>query len=310
MVMKMVKEMFLAENVSSGTREDFVPTSIVAGSLHLGRYADPIQVAYNAASLALDTERICLITSTSEGKIFYLAGAAADFASHGNATTSLAAALPNSPGYLGEGIYFYPIEKSDLTVCVVSARNSLDCFVGKSQEVERYVQRVNKDLKLPVRRLDGGRIPADFPVWKTFTEYERVENRKFVRRVLLSALGISVVMSGAWLVSSLFHSTMVKDDAESKQSLIKSVEDVVKNMDDASMVEFSVWNEFQRISTFVLSHQGKLVKFRYQNQKVAWTMALPEYTTGQEIDRALGRENIVTTKKDGTIFIAKGDVEK
>src|SRR5471032_2986780 len=97
----------------SGPLTVFVPPSLVACSLMLAKGAVPVQVAYNAATLALDTERVCTILSSHEGKVHYLAGAAADFASQApGVATMMAVALPGGPVYRGDGVYFAALADS------------------------------------------------------------------------------------------------------------------------------------------------------------------------------------------------------
>jgi hypothetical protein len=276
-----------AESVS-----EFVPRSLIAGSLPVAAGASPLHVAYNAASFALDTDRICLITSVQGDKVHYLAGAASDFASQGPVSTLLARALPGVAGHQGKGVYFCTTE------------DDVKCFVGDQGDADRFPDAEGLDDYVVHRLQPYTEKLTGLPAWKPFSERDRAANRAWCGGLLVTGIGLSVVMALIWAGSAIYVSRLGAprpDPAQELQSLIAQTSaSVVKD----SGTYDSAWLEFQTVSRFVLEHQGKLLSFQLLDGKLSWSLEVPDSVTGEELDQALGR-GIQTRRDGGKISVGK-----
>lgn len=288
-------------------RRAFVPRSLIAGSLPVARDASPLQVAYNAACLALDTERIVLIAAREDDRVHYLAGAGADFASQGNVTTLLASALPGNPHHRGHGSYFCAVDDT-LHACVITTSAGVKCFVGTEEDVERFP--VTEGVpQLPVFQVgSAGAALEQMPPWRAFSEYDRGDNRLLLQRLLTVGIALNGVMGLLWVGASLYASyasAQAQDLATQARAVITAASNAFAQ-DGGN--HHPAWQEFQNVSRFALEYQGRITAFAFQDGKLNWSLVVPEFVTGDQIQRAFG--SVQTKREDGRIRISKTEEGK
>jgi hypothetical protein len=284
---------------------DFLPPTLIAGSLPVAKKASAAQVAYNAASLALDTERVCLITSFADGKVNYLAGAASDFASQGAVSTLLASALPNAPQHKGYGAYYCPLVDNSGMACVITTASGIKCFVGSEADAERFPV-AEQVTDCPTYRLKNFSDELNaMPRWQSFSEYDRSDNRTLLRRLLMVGGLNAVVMGVMWLGATIYvarTTAQINDFAMQARTVLSAASETYVQKGGG---RHPAWQEFQNVSSFVLTHRGHLLKFDLKDGKVSWSMDVPDFITGDEIGRIFG-SGIQTRKEGNMIRISKG----
>lgn len=294
-----------AARVTPAVGTEFLPRSLIAGSLPLAKDAVPAQVAYNAASFALDSERICLIIAVKGARVHYLAGAASDFASQSGAVcTALACALPGSPFYRGPGVYFSPVGDDGLTACVIGTDDNVKCFVGAEVDALRF-QESEQMADLPVVRLASSVLKlATLPPWRPFNECERDSSQRLLVRLRHFGIGYCAAMVALWVATAVYAAAVddrVQNSAAQAQALIASAQQAMA--EDGGM-HHPAWQELQTISRFVLEHQGRVTAFEAKAGKINWALDVPDFVTGDEIGKAFG-SGIQTRKEGARIHVTK-----
>lgn len=287
--------------------KSFVPRSLIAGSLPLAKGAVPLQVAYNAACLALDSERIALIVSASGNTVHYLAGLAADFASAGPVTCWLAGALPGSAHHQGPGAYYCPLDEHGLTACVLCTEDGVKCFVGSADDVKRFPA----SERVPDCRAFEATDPvgAAWPRWHAYTEYAREDNRTLLRRLVQGGLAACAIMLVLWVAAAVYLSWANAQSTDLAAKARRIVDSAQQAFAENSGNRDPAWIEFQNLARFVLEHQGRLVAFEHKGGKSSWTLEVPEFTTGEEISRAFG-PGVQTHKEGNRIQVSKKGDDK
>lgn len=283
---------------------EFLPRTLIAGALPMAKGVSAPQVAYHAASLALDTERVCLITSVSEDKVSYLAGAAADFASAGPATTLLACALPGIPAHRGWGVYYGALPGNAGTACVISTASGIKCFVGSEADAQRF-PAAEQLSHLPVHHIaEMDCALAALPQWHSFTEHQRSDNRLLLKRLQIFGAANVAVMAAVWLGSSLYIAQTSAESADLEGQARAAIAKASEAYMNKGGGRHPAWHELQNVSRFVLSHRGRLLKFNLKDRRISWSIEVPDFVTGEEIGKAFGR-GIQTRREGGMIRVTR-----
>lgn len=263
----------------------FVPPSIVAGSVNVAAGADPVQVAYNSACLALDSERVCLIFSAHGRLVHYVAGLASDFSSSSpNVTTILAIALPGMPYHRGDGCYRVKIGLSgEMVACVACKDGRVYSFVGTTSRAERFPAAIG-GANIPVIDLaDSDPCAQDIPVWKPHSEREREDNKRLLRRSAIFLFAVNCFMGSIWVASAVTQGVaegqlhnIANEASQGMQSLFGKLA--------PAAYKHEAWNEYQAIAAFAIDHKGRLEHFELKDGRLAWKISVPSFVTGAEIN--------------------------
>lgn len=297
----------MAEPTAKAGRNDngvhpFLPSTLVAATLPLVKGSVGHRVAYHAACLALQTERICMIIQEDGDRVHYLAGDAREFAEFAvPVSTSLISALPGFGTHQGDGVYFHPI--GEMLACLIVRDRRIKAYVGTKQAARRFPS-VEKAEELPVHELwlDDPLVQG-CPVWSGYAEQERDTNRKLMHKLIAIGFGVNVVMGSVWGGSVVWEgysqAKMIDSQTKMRQSLSMAVGQL-----QAAPYKHPAWTELQEVSRFVVEKKGRLDEFQFAKGKMMWRLTVPNSVTGEEITRALGK---VETNPDNIgIRISKG----
>lgn len=292
---------FSASGPSRMTHTEFLPKSLIAGSLPLGKGASPTQVAYNSASLALNTERLCLITSVLGNRVYYLAGDASEFASQQNASTVLSTALPGSRMHRGDGVYFALLSDKGQMACIVVKDKTLKCFVGAPAEAERF-PAVENASDLPVYHLHstGEKFGALTP-WRQLSDYDRDENRKLAKAILSTGAANALVMATVWVACSFYVAQASEQSSDYKAMAEAMLSEASASLARSSSSRHMGWQELQDVSRFAREHKGRIQAFELKDGRISWQLEIPTFVTGEQISKAF--KGGVQTRKDGPVII-------
>jgi len=283
----------------------FVPPSIVAGSVNVAGGADPAQVAYNSACLALDSERVCLIFSAQGRLVHYIAGLASDFSSSSpNVTSILATGLPGMRHHQGEGCYRVNIGPGgDMIACVACKDGRVYSFVGAPSRAERFPAAIG-GVDIPIIDLSASDARTqDIPVWKPHSEREREDNKRLLRYSAIFLFAVNCIMALTWIASAITQGVSegkLHSIAEEAQQSMGSL--IVKLAPAAYKHE--AWNEYQSVAAFAMDHKGKLEHFELKDGQLAWRISVPSFVTGGEINSTFKGINV--TEDGDNLIIRKG----
>lgn len=286
----------------------FVPPSIVAGSVNVASGSDPAHVAYNSACLALDSERVCLIFSTHDRMVHYIAGLASDFSSSSpNVATMLATSLPGMAHHEGDGCYQANLDLAgDIVACVACKDGRVYSFVGTPSRAERFPAAIG-GLALPLIKIsDSDDRIQDIPVWKPHSEREREDNKRLLRLSGIFLFAVNVVMGLIWVASSITQGISESKLNDITGEATRSMTSLVNAMAPASY-KHEAWNEYQSVASFAMDHKGKMEHFELKDGQIAWSMSVPIFVTGGEINHAF--KGVTVTESGDKILIKKGGIK-
>ena len=283
----------------------FVPASIVAGSVNVAAGADPAQVAYNSACLALDSERVCLIFSAQGRLVHYIAGLASDFSSSSpNVTTILAIGLPGMPHHQGEGCYRVNVGPGgDLIACVACKDGRVYSFVGAPSRAERFPAAIG-GVDIPVIDLSASdeRV-QDIPVWKPHSEREREDNKRLLRYSAIFLFAVNCVMAMIWIASAISQGVAEGKLHSIAEEAKLSMSSLIVKLAPAAY-KHEAWNEYQSVAAFAMDHKGRLDHFELKDGKLTWRISVPAFVTGGEINSTF--KGISVTQDGDNLIIRKG----
>lgn len=297
----------MAEPMAKAGRNDngvhpFLPSTLVAATVPLVKGAVGHRVAYHAACLALQTERICMIIQEDGDRVHYLAGDAREFAEFAvPVSTSLISALPGFGTHQGDGVYFHPI--GEMLACLIVRERRIKACVGTKQSARRF-PAVEKAEDLPVHELwlDDPLVQG-CPVWSGYAEQERESNRRVLKKMMLVGLAVNVVMGSVWGGSVVWEGYSQAKMIDSQAKMRESLHTAVSRL-EAAPYKHPAWNELQEVGRFVIEKKGRLDEFKFYKGKINWRLTVPSSVTGEEITRALGK--VETNPEAGSIRITKG----
>jgi hypothetical protein len=277
--------------------EIFTPDNLLAGSVPLGG-GNPRDVAYNHASVALDTEQVQMIFTVEGQYVYYIAAPSSLFAGHAESVTPMAAALPGTKGHKGDGAYIAP---SETGFAVVIRRGvNLYSFVGDRQSAEGFVARYGVDI-----------YAADNALALSWDGYYIGEMKRVSRASFLATLAggvVAVVAACFWMMLASQTSSMEQEIDQNRQKARDQVSGLVKDFSDFSI--HPLHRSLSEIQTFV-SKVGMIEGFvnTYQldsNKVKKWSIELPTYVTADVIER-LGDKPEVTNPPDKPVIVVKFD---
>ena len=280
----------------------FVPASLIAGTVTLVKGAVGHRVAYNAACLALQTERVCMIVIEDGDRAHYLAGDAKEFAEFAApVSTSLIAALPNSKTHQGDGVYFHPV--GEMLACLIVRERRIKAYIG-SKQVARRFPNVEKAESLPTYELwlDDPLTPG-CPIWSGYAEQERESNRRMLHKMAGIGIGVNVVMGGLWAGSVMWQGYTQAQMNDSQEKVRQSLVQAVSQL-QASPYKQQAWTELQEVARFVIEKKGRLEAFSFKQGKIMWEINVPASVTGEEITKSLGKAE--TSAAGERLRISKG----
>lgn len=247
----------------------YTPREFVSGFIPLPRFAKPLEAAWHAAAVALETERIRIIHCVADNGIYFIAADAAMFASHPNAMTPLSAVLPTANGYKGDGAYLIEMG-SGLVAVIIKEQAKLQSYIG---------ERVN------AIRFAGDRQqywPTECELWVGYTQFESRHARRLSSMSILLGMiltGILIIVAVAVSVASGFvaHRKDVALDSIRAEQLATATQlgSQLNQLKDA-------YTEYRKLSEPVVSIGGKLINFESTGDTTHFKVEFPKWVTDLE----------------------------
>lgn len=266
-------------------RQIFTPRTFVTGFIMQPPGVNPMEAAWHAAAVGLDTEHVRLITREADGGIYFLAAGANEFSSRPNAMTPLASALPGDPGHQGDGAYFASLG-SGIVAVVIKEPTSLRCYVGEQSESLRF----------------AGGLPQYWPTecadWVGFRQYESKYAQHIAKFTIFTGMGLAAVFIALSLLASA-STAMLKHRKEIALDFIRSEQQNAANQLNAGFVDD--YRSYRAKAADVIALGGVLTRFESVEGKTNWEAEFPAWVSdvsslGGETSRAEKNKVIVSKR--------------
>lgn len=263
----------------------FTPAGIVSGFIAPPRGASPLEAAWHAAAVALDSERIRLVHREADGGIYFLAADSGDFVGHPNAMTPLASALPGAAGHKGDGAYLIDIGSGLVGVAVKEPR-SLRCYVGERNDALRFAGE------------SAAYWPEEGGLWTGFRQYESWHARRLANRAIL----IGMTLAAVFLAISIFASAAAESLAHQRGAAI----DRIRAEQQATALRFGserpdAYAEYRKLAVPVVTMGGQLTRFESAGGKTTWEAEFPSWvedlsSLGSGLKTKMGKSRVIVSK--------------
>ena len=242
---------------------------IIVGVLPAGSGL-PEEAVNFAAVHALGISSISATYSQSDGRIFYIALPSSAMASGLSFFTPLAAALPGNKGHQGDGAY--ALEMDGNMAVIIKRGASLDLVVNASGVVRSLIE----SLDVPVYDVEG-RESTELVALDVLRKRESDKVAVVISKIAMWTGAISVaVLLAAAVTSGFFEPTIAeKREAEAEVMLRQSLK---------PQPLFEHVSKLQKIAAVTARAGGWIKSYKYEKNKVAWHIELPEWVTKDYID--------------------------
>jgi hypothetical protein len=241
--------------------ESFTPRNLIAGHLK-GTRKNAMDAAATAAAGILGTENVALVCTWSKGDdIWYLATAAADLASHPEASCALGAALPGDKGHEGDGAYQCELA-GGLCAVVVKQGDALHSFVGTPTMAQRFAQL---EGAATTHSCSGPASPWQFPLAASLRRAAHLQTA-----ITASGLVVAVLAALAWGWAAY---------GVSQQDTLRAALQVEHQQAWDSALTLlkppanpKALTDLQKAVAQAVQEKGALVQFEYHDGHSSWTL--------------------------------------
>lgn len=262
-----LKRLLRGTSLPFGSRDDnaqpYTPREFVSGFIEPPRGVKPLEAAWHAAAVALETERVRLVQREADGGLYFLAANSGDFVSHPNAVTPLAAAIPGSPWHQGDGAYFSDLG-SGLVAVVVKAPKSLKCYVGGRDEALLFAQG------------HAAHWPQEGAPWVGFRQYESRQARRLAHWAIVSGMALAAAFIAVTVLAAATAATLT----HRKDAAIERVRaEQQRTAGQLGARPQDAYAEYRKLSGAVVTLGGRLIRFESAQGVSSWEAEFPSWVS-------------------------------
>jgi len=260
------------------------------------------EIAWNAAAEACDTERVHLVWSVSDDKVWYLAARSSEFAAHPHTWCPFTSLLPGmSDAQPAPVCYAYYSDEAAIMLTVTE--DSLQVHRGTTAVVRAKVERTLRDLGGgSVVTLDSNVIMKLMPVaWYSISLFEDRLRRILTMMVVFGGLSCALIAFTVWLVASLVilqHHRQLDDVQE------RTVQKTTALMETVDKLRASTLREqmarFAELNEGLVQVGGWMKFYQIKGDKVRWRALVPPSVTGEKIRELNGK--LLSSNETGTVI--------
>lgn len=265
------------------------------------------EIAWHAASEACDTERVQLVWSVADDKIWYLAARSAEFASHTHTWCPFGSYLPGLSNAQSAPVC-YAYYSDEIAVLMTVTADTLQVHRGTTAVVRAKAERVARELgSAQIVALDPDVIMKLQPVaWHSVTLFE-----DRLRRMLSTiVVGVGLIFASfaffVWLfaVLGIMQQHRQLEDIQDRTRLktMDLMSDVEKMR--ASLLRDQV-ARFAELNEGLVQVGGWMKFYQIKTNKVRWRATVPPSVTGDKI-KELGAK-LLTTSDQGVLIGTDND---
>jgi hypothetical protein len=240
--------------------QTFTPRTLISGHLKASRAKD-VDAAALAAASVLGCDSVALVCTRAQGEVWYLACPATDLASHPDAATSLAAALPGAPDHDGDGAYLCDLAGA-LQAVVVKQGDNLHCFIGSPAQAQRFV---TLEHATTTHTCAGKGLP-----WLVPAAARVKREARLTLAITVSGLLVAVIaaISWGWAARDVSHQTQLREDLQKEH--LKAWTSAVASLEPP--VYPKALADLQKAVAQAVQEKGALVEFDYHDGRATWTL--------------------------------------
>lgn len=288
--------------------EYYFPAEILGGTCP-AIAGEEENIVWNAAAEACDTEKVHVVWTTYENRLWYLAVRSADLASHPFSWCPFASVLPSlRNSSIMPVCYTYYSE--DVASMMSITSESLQIFRGTSLVVRAKAERTARELgNAAVIELNPDIIMQLAPIpWYSLSLFEDRARRILATVSILAATAISLISLLIWLSSSvsLLSARQDLEDARNRTTN-KTLEmlRIVQRMRASPIQEQLA--KFVELNDGLLDINGLLEVYDIREGKTRWRATIPANVTADRINKLDGRN--IGNNDAGTIIGNPAQIE-
>lgn len=271
----------------------FTPESIVAGSIPIGS-KNPLEAAYHAASYGLDADSVHIVSSVSDGRIYYLAAPSVDFASHMSAETILSVALPGMPGHHGDAAYVASI--GVMSCVVVKLGQSLYSYVGDESGVQTFASSYD----VPVIYVDDS-VTAP---WAGFNQTMLERAKRMSAMLHIGGASLAGILFLAWGGLGVLGGSALGKKEAAESTITVNADDIKRNI-LSSQPMLTTLSDIQRVASVAMSAGGWVNFYKVEKGAVSWEVEMPMWITGDYLSKLASDAKAVRQDGKSTILVQK-----
>jgi hypothetical protein len=238
----------------------FTPRNLISGHIKVSRTKD-VDAAADAAASVLGSDSVAVVCTRSLGEVWFLACPAADLASHPDALTSLAAALPGAPGHEGDGAYLCDLA-GGLQAVVVKQGDNLHSFVGSPAMAQRFA---TLEQASATHVFVGKGLPWLVPVAARVKREARLT-------LAITASGLLVALFAAitwgWAARDVSRQTELREALQKERQ--KAWTAAVASLEPPAYPKALA--DLQKAVTHAVQEKGALVEFDHHDGRSTWIL--------------------------------------
>lgn len=269
--------------------------SMIAGSVpaHAG---DVEQSAAYVAADALDAGAVHYHFFHSKGasRAYYFAVPSKALASFPAARTPLTAAIPGSPGHMGEGAYF--ISADGLAAVALMQHGDLRLMVNSQDIIQRHLAEIGAPV-YNVEAFEGGQLSSSRSRGRGSAE----KLSSVVSKLSIFALGIGVF---AWFGLTMANGYVQGTVEDSYRARAQALAAVAEEMNFHSPL-FQQVSKLHSLGTLALQSKGYIERYEYRSGVTSYELAVPAEAE-QAARESLGMRHD-TFERDGMVILAFND---
>ncbi len=256
------------------------------------------EIAWHAAAEACDSERIHLVWSVTEDKVWYLAARAAEFASRPHTWCPFAPLLPGQVNALPAPIC-YTYYSDEAAVMMTVTDDALQVHRGTSAVVRAKADRLSRDLGgAKLLTVDAEMIVKLAPVaWHSVALFDDRLRRLLTLLVVATGLTFATIAFFSWLLASVVivqQQRRLDDVHERTQQKTAALMEIVERMRASTLREQAA--RLAELNDGLVQVGGWMKFYQIRGGKVRWRALVPPSVTGDKI-KELGGQLLSATEK-------------
>lgn len=271
----------------------YTPEHTISAFIELPTGINPIEAIWHTSSIALDTEKICLIYTLADDGVYFIAAPALDLLGYPDSATPLAAALPGNEHHQGDGAYLCSIG-NNLFAVMIKGKESLSCFIGDQASVLQFAEGqptfwVDSHISTP---------------WLSLTQYQQKDTISLLNKLSIGSFAGIIFFT---LLSLFFNYETGKhlEQSKKKQNAItleqqKSL--LVLNANKKNNSTNLILKKYLELSTYIIQQQGRIISYEAKNNSIKYKVELPQTSInlnffGKEVMPVI-KDNVITIEKE------------
>jgi hypothetical protein len=254
------------------------------------------EISWNAAAEACDSERIHLIWSATEDRVWYVASRASDLAAHPHTWCPFASLLPGMAG-TEEPPVCYTYYSDEAATMMTITKDLIQIHRGTSSVVRAKAERVARELGgAKMIELTPQKIASLVPqAWQSLSLLEDRARRMLAAIVVMSGVMVTTIAFVVWLLAGMALLTARAETAAAKERSAQKSQDLlllVQKMRTSDLRQQI--SKFSDLNEDLVQVGGWLKLYELKAGVIRWKALVPTSITGDRI-KELGGMTIETT---------------